>query len=381
MTFKDIPGHETLKIYFNHLIRDKRVPHAFLLTGGAGHGKLGLCLAFIQLLLCESPSDEGACGTCPSCIKSKTFVHPDVHFAYPVIKKDGIDRKDTVSTHFINEWRAFIKTNVWGNISDWLESIGGLDKQANINVAECNHIIKKLGLKSFEGKYKVQVIWNAEYLGKEANRLLKLIEEPTDDTIIILISDNTDAILNTIRSRCQIVNIPPLQDSDIEKYLISQHDLDDITAKEFSYLASGNIRKAEKLALQESKIYAEELLEWLRRSYTGDPEKLVEWVDHLAAKGKQELTGFLSYGLHFLREYFLGLETKSTEGLRLTTTEKNSILKMQRIIDKEKTLQLERIFSSTIPLIRRNLSIKVLMMDLSIKINSLLSSEVNNFSA
>ncbi|MBT8189824.1 MAG: hypothetical protein KJO29_05305 [Bacteroidia bacterium] len=378
MFLKEIPGHEPVKSYLKKIVSEDRVPHAFLFVGAEGHGKLSLALGFAALLQCENRVDNEACGQCRSCQKMIKNVHPDLHFAYPVISKDGFKREDTISKHFIGEWRIFLENNPWGSLHDWMLELNAVDKQANINVTECNSIIKNLGLKSFEGKYKIQIIWMAEFLGKESNRLLKLIEEPSPDTIIILIANQENLILNTIRSRCQIVSLPPFKDEDIRTYISDTFELKEEDIQELCYLANGNIRKARQLGDSSEAQYFEEMLKWFRLAYSGDPEGIDEFVNLITSKGKQYLFNFLNYCLHFLREYYLGLHTRSTDGLRLSNAEKNTLMQMQKIINGEQTARLERLLGSSISYIKRNLSLRILFMHLTLEINTILKSEAKS---
>jgi DNA polymerase-3 subunit delta' len=292
---------------------------------------------------------------------------------------EGTKRDETTSLDFINEWRAFLKNDLYGNLSDWLMSINASDTNANINVAECNRIIKNLGLKSYEGKYKIQIIWNAESLAKEGNRLLKLIEEPSDDTIIILILNNQDAILNTIKSRCQILTVSPYSDDEIMAHLQSKFDLKSNELSEITYLSSGDIRKAEELAANKQMNFSEDMLNWFRLAYKADPEELLDWTLYLNSKGKGEIKTFMSYSLHFLREYLLGMNLNETENLRLSNEEKSVILKMKNIINRSKTERLEKVFSKNYGHINRNVSMKIMLMAMSLEINEILRSEVNKF--
>ncbi|MBT8233968.1 MAG: hypothetical protein HKN51_12815 [Saprospiraceae bacterium] len=379
MLLQDFPGQESIKAYFKKVVSEDRLPHAILMVGQPGFGPLGLALGLSTLLQCKEPIDFEACGTCSSCSKSLQYIHPDIHFAFPVVKMDKIKREDTISNHFLPEWRSFLQANSFGNLNDWLNHIGASDKVSNINVAECNSIIKNLGLKTYEGKYKVQIIWHAESLRKEGNRLLKLIEEPSPDTIIIMICSNRTAILNTIRSRCQIISIPPIDDEKIGMHLQNHFTLEESESEEIKYLASGNMRKAMQLAAQNQMNYSEDMLAWFRFAYKADPEDLTKWTDYLVGKSKQDLKNFMGYTLHFLREYLLGLNLRETNRLRLSQDEKNVILKMQKIINRQKTALLERLFSKNIGYIDRNLSIKILIMNMSFEINEILRSEVNKF--
>ena len=377
MKFQDIPGQASLKSFFSKMIADERVPHALLFAGGEGHGKLALALGLTMFLQCKDRQDSGPCGECSSCRRVMTHIHPDVHFAFPVIKKDKLLRSDTTSQHFLDEWRTFISEQPYGDINDWLLHLSAVDKSPNINVAECNQIVKNLSLMTFEGPYKVQIIWYAELLGKEGNRLLKLIEEPSDDTIIILITNNRNQVLNTIRSRCQIVNVPPISDEELRVFIQQNHELSEEDTDELTFLSAGNIRKASILGRNNELNYSEDLMEWLRTAYACDPEKVVDFVNELVANGKQELLHFLQYGCHFFREYLLFINTNDITRLRLTQSEKEVAQKMQKIIDHNKTEAVHRLLEKMIGYMGRNLALKSLVMQMTLEINVILRSEVN----
>ena len=378
MYLSELPGHDAIKSYLRKVVHEDKIPHALLLTGQEGVGLLPIATGLAILVQCKDRTEAGACGTCSSCTKAAQLIHPDIHFAFPVIKKDGLKREDTSSLHFMKEFREFYAEAPFGSLSEWLGHLGAPDKQANINKKECSTIIKNLGLKTYEGGYKVQIIWYADYLQKEGNRLLKLIEEPSDDTLIILISANASRLLNTLRSRCQIVSVPPLSDPELLDYVKTHHELSDEDSQELAFLASGNVRKAQLLGQKQELNYSEELLEWLRTAYQGDPEKMVAFVDEMSRRGRQELVTFLEYGLHFLREYLHYLNVGQEELLRLTGTERKVALEMRKIISYGKTQHLRRFYERTIQHVRRNLALKPLLMALTIEINQILRSEDNN---
>lgn len=379
MFLEDIPGQNNIKSYLNKIIREKRFPHAMLILGEQGSGILPFALSIASALECSDPKEGIACQICPSCLKSKQFIHPDIHFSFPVIKKDNLKRDETTSKDFMSEWRSFLDQNPYGDINDWLAHLNATDKTANINVAECNNIIKNLSLKTYEGPYKVQIVWCAEMLGKEGNRLLKLIEEPTDNTVILLLSNNRNAILNTIRSRCQILAVPPFEDDAVKSLILEESELNGDLLDEVIYLSAGDMRKAKAMALRADKAYSEELLNWLRAAYSGDPEMITNWVDNMASGGKQQLKTFFQYGLHFFREFLLALNSRETDKLKLSSAEKNAVLKMTKIIDYDKTVAIEQLLNKCIVHIGRNLSIKILLMHMSLEINKILRSEVNKF--
>lgn len=378
MQLSDIPGHQALKDYFLKIIDSGRVPHAIMMTGGDGYGKLALAIGLAALLECKNKTAEGACGTCSSCIKAQKNIHPDIHFSFPVIKKDNIKRQDTTSTYFLKEWREFLAEHPYGNITDWLTFLGAADKQANINVAECNEIIKNLSLMTYEGQYKIQIIWNADYLGKEGNRILKLIEEPADNTIIILILNNSNAVLNTLKSRCQSILVPPFSDEDIKVYVEANSSLSPKDKQELVHLVDGDLRLAIQSLSATQLNYSEDIMSWFRYSYKADPEEVVGFIDTLIGNGKQEIINFLTYGLHFLREMHQLIAQDSSENIKLSDEEKVVAEKLIKLIDMSKIGQLEQIFTQSISHIRRNLSLKILLMSMTFEINAILKAEVNN---
>ena len=372
--------HAAIIDYFKKITVEDRVPHAVLLVGYEAAGQLAMALDWSTMLL-SSLRQEAVihCSVCKSCQNVDKFVHPDLHFAFPVIKHEKFKREETTSLHFLKEWRSFLSNNLYGNLFDWLRLLGDPNKSANINVAECHQIIHNLGLKTYEGSYKIQIIWHAESLAKEGNRLLKLIEEPADDTIIILLANNMNAILNTIRSRCQILRIPPYSDGEIEDYLSRNYDLDEKALKEICYLSAGDLRKARELAEHAEENISKEMLEWFRICYKADPVELKKEVEYLSGMGRQNLKNFLHYTIHFLREYLVALNLQSTEKSRLSAEERNVALKMQKILDRTKTEQLHKLVTQFSAYIDRNLSLKIMMMTLSFKINEILRLEVNKF--
>lgn len=365
--------------YLSRITSESRVPHALLVLGPEGSGQLQIVLQWCKMLFC-TVSDQGSfCNQCKACRQVEQLVHPDLHFAFPVIKHEKFKREETTSIHFLKEWRSFVNDNVFGNLNDWLSQIDGLNKNANINVAECNQIIQNLSLKSFSGKYKIQIIWHAESLAREGNRLLKLIEEPADDTVIILIANDANAILNTIKSRCQILRIPGYSDDEIKEFLQENYQINAGQSEELAYLSNGNLRKAIEMSKQNNQGFSDVMLDWYRHCYTCDPEQVLKTSEYLAGLGRSNLKTFMAYNLHFLREYLQAYLTGTTEGTRLSGNEQSVILKMQKILDRNKTEKLKTLINKNIAFIDRNVSLKVMLMDMSLKINEILRQEVNKF--
>ena len=264
MQFQSITGQKETKEQLVQMVQHNRLSHALLFLGKEGTGALQLALAFAQYIVCKpkppetdlfaAPEPESqkskvkindSCGICPACKKANELIHPDIHFSYPVItKKPG---EKPISTDFIKEWREFIVTNPYGNVYDWLQFIGAENKQGNITAHECNDIIRKLNLKSFESEYKILIMWLPEFLGKEGNKLLKLIEEPPPNTLFILIAENEDLILPTILSRTQLVKIPLLTNMEVEVALELNAGVKIEKAQQIAALAEGNYREALQL--------------------------------------------------------------------------------------------------------------------------------------
>ena len=261
MRFDDVIGQADVKKNLVSLVKDNRLSHALLFLSKEGAGGLSLALALSQYIVCEkvsrsdgpslfgepesAPIPDDACGICSSCQKAAALVHPDIHFSYPVVPRKGGDKP--VSTDYISEWREFIKMYPYGNTYDWLQFIGAENKQGNITATECNDIIRKLNLKSFESIYKILVMWMPEYLGNEGNKLLKLIEEPPANTLFILVAQEESKLLSTIISRTQQVRIPALETEDISKALVSRAAASPDAAHKAASVAEGNYREALQL--------------------------------------------------------------------------------------------------------------------------------------
>lgn len=376
MNFSDIIGQSRSKAILRQLAQSERVPHALLLLGPTGSGNLALALAFAQMLQCErfagneqalfatEPPDD-ACGHCSACRKAAQFAHPDIHFSFPTVGTNA------VSTDFSKEWRTAMAENPCLDINNWLQRIGADNKQGNINTAECNAILKKLSLKAFEGRYKILLMWRPEYLGKEGNRLLKLIEEPPEQTIFILAAENPDQILNTILSRCQLIKTDVLNDEEIAEGLQKHRNLDATRARQLAFMADGDFNLALTLADTPDNDDAKLLLDWLRKCWRGNGVDLVQWTDRFAQLGRENQKQFLHYGLHFLRE-LLTLVATGNQSLRLRPDELSTAQNMSKVLTFEKISQLSAIFNDNIYYIERNANPKILFLDTSIRVHTLM---------
>ncbi len=368
MLFNDVIGQQTAIDALQRMVEHERLPHALLLSGTPGSGDLPLALAMAQYILCEQPQGRHACNTCKACLKAARFVHPDLHFSFPVIGS-GV-----VSDQHLPEWRAALSENPYLPINQWLQKLGAENKQGNINKDECLAIQKKLSLKTFEGRYKVLVLWLPEFLGKEGNRLLKLVEEPPPDTVIILVANQMELILQTILSRCQVVRVPPLQDEAIAEALVRRKGLDPEKAQAIALLAAGDYNEALSLLSRAENDYADQFLDWMRKCYRGHGAELVNWSDSMAATGRESQKQFLRYGLHFLREYLV-LLTRSSDRVRLLPNELQTAGNLRKILGWEAVLGMEKLLSDCSYHVERNANQKLLFLDASLRLNNILKNE------
>ena len=225
------------------MLREQRVPHAIMLCGAEGTGKMPLALAFATLLCCENPQHDDACGQCPSCVKMRKLVHPDVHFAFPVIrKKPG---RPVVSDDWIEPWRQMLTESPYFSLPQWMQRIEAGNAQPGIFVDESDEIYRKLSLKASQGDRKIMIIWQPEKMNAEcANKLLKLLEEPPKGTVFLMVTEEPDMVLPTLVSRMQRINIPLLEESDLSQMLEKRYMLPPTDAADIAHRSEGSVLKA-----------------------------------------------------------------------------------------------------------------------------------------
>ncbi|MEL7219856.1 MAG: hypothetical protein AAGJ93_00975 [Bacteroidota bacterium] len=366
MLFKAVIGQQQPQALFRQMVASNRLPHALLLLGTPGSGSLALALALAQFLLCENAEEQDdACGNCSHCNKVSKLIHPDLHFSFPTVGSK------VVADNLLSQWREALLQNPYLEVNDWLQHIGAENKQGNINKDECQNIMRKLSLKSFESPRKIMLLWLAEYLGNEGNRLLKLIEEPPENTVFILISENQEMILNTILSRCQLVKVNALSEEEVSAGLVQQLQLAPEAASAIAQLAAGNFNDALKMAQQEENDQAIRFLNWMRVCYKGTPKEMIDWVNQFAGLGRENQKHFLRYALHFWRE-FLILKTIGESGVRLREREKQTAIGMAKVIDLDQLEAIIHLLDECSFHITRNAHPKVLFLDTSIQIHHII---------
>ena len=298
MQFKEIVGQEEIKRQLIQTVVENRVSHAQLFLSAEGTGALPLAIAYAQYINCLDKTSTDSCGVCSSCRKYERYIHPDLHFSYPFFASKDVK----IAVDVLEEWRTMLLADPYFDLDIWRQQLSADNKQANINIAECHDIIKKLSYKAFEAETKVLIMWLPEYLEKEGNSLLKIIEEPPANTLFLLVANNQEHILSTLLSRTQIVKIPKLPSQTIENYLISNNNLSGEQASTYSFLADGNLIEAKIQAAQSHNDNAEVFADWLRMGYGNKVLDLVNFVDQAASWGRENQKNFLKYGISFLRE-------------------------------------------------------------------------------
>lgn len=366
--FSNVIGLQKQKALLKSMVDEDRVPHALLLLGNEGVGGLALALAYIQYLVCEHRNGDDACGACKACTKASKYIHPDIHYSYPTI---GANK---VATDFLVEWRKMLADqHGYFSANGWLTYISnGESKQGNITKDECVSIVKKLSLKAFEAPYKILLMWLPEYLGKEGNRLLKLIEEPTENTIFVLVAENQESILPTVLSRCQLVQLSPLSEDDIKKALVARYQIPSEKAEAVALLADGNFNEALFLAQHDENDNAMLFLDWMRKCYNGNGVDIIQWSERLAASSREAQKYFLRYGLHFIREYMRLKISNGTAKVRLQHHELDTASKMLQVISMGQIEPINALFNQAIAAIERNGNGKIVFADTSIQLYKIL---------
>ena len=378
MRFLEILGLAHIK---NHLISSAdsaRVSHAQLFVGPEGSGTLSMALAYAQYIICGNKNGENSGGNESCNLKFGSYTHPDMHFAFPVSNSDKI-KSHAVSDHYLPEWRQFIKEQPYGNLFDWYRSIGIEKKQGQIGVDEAQDIVKKLSLKSYEGGYKVMLIWMADKMNNAAsNKLLKLLEEPPEKTVFLLIAEDEQQIIETIKSRCQILNFPPLPEQTIATALLEK-GVQDKEAKRIAHEADGNFNKALDLMNQDSEdlVFEKWFVQWVRSAFKAKGNKaaiheLILWSEELAKGGRETQKKFLRYCLMVMRQALLLNYGVNELTYMKIHVDGFSLDKFAPFVHENNIENIVEELESAIYHIERNGNSKIIFTDLSIRLTRLL---------
>lgn len=385
------------------MVQHNRLSHALLFLGKEGSGALSLARAMAQYTVCEKvngktthqpPTTEGpslfgdafdetkpatpnpqpetlkdSCGTCASCLKSAKLIHPDIHFSFPVIPKKSGDKP--VSTDYIVEWRQFMEKYPYGNNYDWLQFIDAENKQGNITAHECNEIIRMMSLKSFEAEYKILIMWMPEMLGKEGNKLLKLIEEPPPNTLFIFVAENDALILPTILSRTQLIKVPQLQNEDIATALQQQENIPAAKAQQVAAISDGNYHEALQQLSHADDDWEVLLRDWLNSIAKTGPAAQVKWIEEISKTGREKQKQFLQYFIHLLEH---AIRLRMSGNTQTGNKNDDFALRLNKLCSLEQQEAISQELDNAIYYIERNANAKMLFHALTIKLYHIISN-------
>ncbi|MBO5235079.1 MAG: DNA polymerase III subunit delta [Alistipes sp.] len=312
MRFKDITGQEELKQHLVRSIDTGRISHAQLFTGAAGAGTLPLAIAYVQYLNCPNRHDGDSCGECPSCRKIAALAHPDLHFVFPVNKQGKKSGEVVRSDDFIEDWREIVEsTGGYFSAQEWFDRLDlGKTLKGMISAKETDEIIRKLSFKSFEAEYKTMIIWLPETMNEEAaNKILKILEEPWDKTLFILVTERADRLLQTILSRTQEVAVPRLKPEVLEDVVRESGEQDEAKVRNVARLANGDLCELRRLIAGATDDVRHESFEMfcalMRFSYNDRHLELITWAEELAQLTREQQLSFLRHSARLLRESYI----------------------------------------------------------------------------
>ena len=386
MLFKDILGQDHIKNYLITTANAGRIPHAQLFIGPEGSGTLPMAMAYAQYILCNNSDGENTTGNSACNLKFEHISHPDMHFVYPITSTDEVKGDSVVSTNFLDQWRGFVKENPYGSLFDWYKKLEIPKKQGIISVKESAAINKNLSLKAYEGGYKVMIIWMADKMRTDAaNKLLKLLEEPPEKTIFILISESIDDLLQTIISRCQVVDFLALPEQVITDALIATHKVEANLAKKIAHQCEGNYNKALHLLHKDDddSVFEEWFINWVRAAFKAKGNAsviadLISWSITIAKEGRETQKNFLQFCIQFFRQALL-LNYKATDLVYLEPNFENFKLeKFAPFVHGNNIMDIFKELEDAMYHIERNGNSNIILTDLSIKLTRLLhKKEIN----
>jgi DNA polymerase-3 subunit delta' len=372
MQFKDVIGQRPAKELLIQLAQEQRVPHAILLLGPPGNGKLALALAFAQYLNCSGKTASDSCGVCSSCLKYKKLIHPDLHFTIPVIITSAIPKP--TSSSYISKWREFFIANPYPMYEKWNQAIAEENKQGIINVNEASEIIQKLNKKSYEADYKVSLIWLPETMNATcANKILKILEEPPANTLFLLVSEEEQRLLSTIRSRCQAIRLPKIEEQDLAEALANHPSLGENNPAVIARMAKGNFILAEELLREDEvrKYNHRQYTSMMRSGYGRNLQELLAWSEELSSIGRTRQISFLRYCSDFTRENFMS-NFKQPELVTLDENEEKFAKKFAPFIHEKNVMHLFSEFEKSQKDIASNGNAKAVFTDMALKISKLI---------
>lgn len=367
MFFKDVIGQDEIKKRLIRSVNEERISHAQLFSGSEGTGKLALAIAYAQYVSCQNRSETDSCGVCPSCHKYQKLAHPDLHFVFPVFNSKKFNKP--VSDDFLPNWRELIKKSPYFNLSQWLTHIDAGNAQGLIYERESDSILRKLNLKSFESEFKVMIIWLPEKMHVAcSNKLLKLIEEPPSKTLFILITENEESVIGTIRSRAQLVNFPFIDKQSIGNALLNIEGINKDIIPDAVHLSNGNYIKALEYLNpgEDEQFYFLKFQEMMRYAYKREVLEQIEWADEMAKIGRDKQKAFFNFALRLIREYFV-MNMKQNNLLYLKQEEKEWGARFAPFINERNIVPFFNEFELGIKHISANGNPRIIFLDTALR--------------
>lgn len=373
MFFSEVVGQEDIKIKLTNSVKAGRMPHTQMFFGPDGSGTLPLAIAYAQYIACLNRSERDSCGICSSCQKFGKIIHPDLHFVFPVNTSDKISR-DPVSDDYIAEWRTFVLSNPYFSPNQWYNSIGILNKQGIISKFESESIIRKLNLKSFESEFKILIVWLAEKMNvTSANMLLKLIEEPPEKTIFLLVCEDPEQLLGTIASRAQTIKLSGIDDEAMKIALSFRFDMKPDQLQKIARLANGSYIKALELieSSADNEFNLQKFTELMRFCYSRKFLELNNWVDEMVGLGREKLKSFFEYSLGMVRENFM-MNLENPDLIYLNEKETDFSEKFHPFIHGRNVLKISEEMSRASNDIERNANAKIVLFDFALRLTKII---------
>ena len=368
MLFRNVVGQEVLKNKIRPLVRQHQLPHAMLLLGRPGTGGLPMALATAQYLLCENPDETDSCHTCSSCAKVEQLQHPDLHFSFPFSR---VEKNEPLSRAYFREFRDFLLQHPYGSEADWLQAQAGGDKKGNITADECRDILRRLQLKSYEGGLKILIMWMPERLGQEGNILLKFLEEPTPNTVMILVAENEEMLLPTIRSRVQLFPLYRLSDAEIAGALLRM-DVQPEQANRLARIAEGDFHQALHLLHDQDNDYFQALRNWLNALFRNNGPELMAWVRELSDQKAESRRNFLHYVIQLL-EHTIRLESLGADRVHLPEEEARiAQTLLQKGLDGHRLGRIAEMIGAAAYELERNVNVQIALHTLSLRVQQVM---------
>ncbi len=369
MFFKEVIGQQSVKERLIGMVSEQKVSHALLFSGPQGSGLLPMALAFSQYINCQNPGAQDSCGVCPACKKIAKLVHPDLHFVFPIYKKKGVTKP--LCEDFLDQWREFVAVTPYFTDHEWFSYLDAENAQGKIYTEEGNEIIRKLSLKSFEGKYKIMIIWQPEKMHAfAANKLLKILEEPPLNTLFILVSHNPAGVLPTILSRTQQLKLPPLSDEVIESVMQNQFGASAEQAHSVARISAGNFIKAREAMEEgeEKQFFFNTFTKLMRITYSRNLVEMLQWVDATAGMPREQVKKLLSYTIDMLRESYIS-NFDLAELIYASPAEDAFIDKFKPFVTDKNVESMVTEISLALSHIEQNGHLKLVLFDMSLKLS------------